>query len=89
MCRTKQSLLEMEAGTECTDIPGKAMIRAWHPNLKDLKELFPQYKGDILDSRGSFRTIHNWIEDEREKNHSLFFIGGDGSGMCGFMNCHS
>ena len=92
MCRTKQSLLELEAGAECTDIPGKPMIRAWRPNLKDLKELFPQYKGDIFDSRGSFRFIHNWFEDERKEsggenidsssNVSFFFIGGDESGMC-------
>ena len=68
------------------------MIRAWRPNLKDLKELFPQYKGDIFDSRGSFRFIHNWFEDERKEsggenidsssNVSFFFIGGDESGMC-------
>jgi len=79
-CPNKQSLLELEATAKCLEIPEKAMVSGWHPTEEDLEELFPQYDGDILDSRGGFQSIHNWFGKNDVRLGWQIFFGGDGSG---------
>jgi len=80
-CPNKQSLLELEATAKCLEIPEKAMVSGWHPTEEDLEELFPQYDGDILDSKGGFQSIHNWFGKNDVRLGWQIFFGGDGSGM--------
>lgn len=79
-CPNKQSLLELEVATKCTDMPESSMVSGWHPTSEDLDELFPQYGGDILDANGGFRSIHNWFGRSNDNLGWQVFFGGDGSG---------
>ena len=86
-CPNKQSLLELEATAKCLDIPEKAMVSGWHPTEEDLEELFPQYDGDIPDSKGGFQSIHNWFGKNDVRLGWQIFFGGDGSGMFVHILC--
>jgi hypothetical protein len=82
-CSEEMTIQDMENGAVCEDMPDKPMLHALHPISSDFEELYPAYDGDILDSRGGFRTIKKWFPFIAEKTSDLtwqVFFGGDGSG---------
>ena len=82
-CSEEMTIQDMENGAVCEDMPDKPMLYALHPKSSDFEELYPAYDGDILDSRGGFRTIKKWFPFIAEKTSDLtwqVFFGGDGSG---------
>ncbi|OEU09275.1 hypothetical protein FRACYDRAFT_248612 [Fragilariopsis cylindrus CCMP1102] len=82
LCSEDMSIIDMEKGAVCEEMPEKKMIHALHPHQSDLEELYPDYDGDILDPRGGFRTIKNWfplVENREDLTWQVFF-GGDASG---------
>ena len=81
-CSEEMSIRDMENGAICEEMPEKPMLHALHPESSDFEELYPAYDGNILDSRGGFRTIKKWFpfaEKESDLTWQVFF-GGDRSG---------
>eukprot|EP00536_Pseudo-nitzschia_multiseries_P009753 jgi/Psemu1/288658/fgenesh1_pg.282_\ len=81
-CQKHQSINELEQGKVCEEMPEKPMVHAFHPRHHDFKELYPDFKGKVLDKRGGFRSIQHFFRKVQGQNDLVWqvFFGGDGSG---------
>merc|ERR1712157_570513 len=59
-CQDYMSILDIERGVECQDMPGIPMVHAHHPQDYEWDELYPMYHGDIY--QGAFRQIEEWFQ---------------------------
>mmetsp|Transcript_1023 Transcript_1023/g.2367 ORF Transcript_1023/g.2367 Transcript_1023/m.2367 type:complete len:956 (-) Transcript_1023:134-3001(-) len=82
LCKNDMSINEMEQGKLCEEMPEKPMVHAFHPLVADFKALYPDFRGDVLDERGGFRSVKQFfslVETRTDLVWQVFF-GGDGSG---------
>ncbi len=81
-CSEMMTIEQMEGGAVCDEMPEKPMVHAFHPDGSDFEELYPNFKGHILDKKGGFRAIQQYfkgVENTEDVVWQVFF-GGDGSG---------
>ena len=81
-CKDDMSINELEEGKACEETPEKPMVHAFHPRMADFEALYPDFRGEVLDKRGGFRSVKQFFSLVEERFDLVWqvFFGGDGSG---------